>query len=842
MSLNRFLLSFDQQPIATGLAALLALTGGVVTAPRTAGAAEIPEIVVTVRERAESLKDVPGTVSVLTDKQIEASGIERARDFIALTPGVSIVNAAEVGDSQVNIRGMNGARDAEANYALIIDGILMTNPAALNREYLNLKQIEILKGPQGALYGRNAAAGAIVITTNTPGDKFAGDVKASFAEDNTFGLAGNVGGPVTDTLRWSAFADWKKSDGYYTNSYFKAIGKDEHAVDYSEEYSFGGRLLWDPTDKISLDGKIRYGNVDAGAITFNSVFHLPAFAQFLGNPDFAEDVNNHADKFLFTPNIKPFNSQEAFEVSLKETYDLGGIELTAWGLYSDIRNNFGADGTSGAFGFFNTEPNCVASTAALTGFPILSPQFIGQNPNPASGTNPTGSLFGAYTPTTCDGTQFQKRNESDYSFEVRLASKGPDPFKWLAGVYYLNIDREVGVNLGIDTGQGILKTLYTADPRNPTEQLVDDQFGTDVYSVFGQLAYDFPQGVEVAAALRYDSEHRNVRNLVPINAVTQYLTCTGPPFVGGSPINPGLCQNPGGIPPQSKTFNQVEPKASVRWDVTDNFTAFTSVGVGFKSGGFNSQGSKATIDTFINGLAVAGTGFSPVVVNDDFRKETSVAYELGQKSNFFGNRVRTELAYYHTDVTDMQFFEFFVGPFGLLRVVSNIDRVRIDGVEGSANWLATDWLSLGVGANWTNSKVEKNTARPDTVGNRSPYTPTWTATGSVNFSWPLTHALNFIANADVSAIGPTWFSVVQNQQRPTIFGAPGDYSLTRRDAYALLNLRVGVDGGNWSVVAFGKNASDTRYLEEVIPAPEFGGSFIHAGTESRFGVEGTYRF
>ncbi len=111
----------------------LAVAGLAVMATAPALAADtIDEIVVTVRQRAESVKDVPGSVDVLTSKAIEDAGVERARDFIALTPGVSIVNAAEVADSQVNIRGINGARDAETNYALVIDGILMTNPAALN--------------------------------------------------------------------------------------------------------------------------------------------------------------------------------------------------------------------------------------------------------------------------------------------------------------------------------------------------------------------------------------------------------------------------------------------------------------------------------------------------------------------------------------------------------------------------------------------------------------------------------------------------------------------------------------------------------------------------------------
>ncbi|MCZ7601063.1 MAG: Plug domain-containing protein, partial [Gammaproteobacteria bacterium] len=167
----------------------LAVAGLAVMATAPALAADtIDEIVVTVRQRAESVKDVPGSVDVLTSKAIEDAGVERARDFIALTPGVSIVNAAEVADSQVNIRGINGARDAETNYALVIDGILMTNPAALNREYTNLQQIEVLKGPQGAIYGRNAAAGAFVITTKKPGDTLSGNVQASAAQDDTYVL------------------------------------------------------------------------------------------------------------------------------------------------------------------------------------------------------------------------------------------------------------------------------------------------------------------------------------------------------------------------------------------------------------------------------------------------------------------------------------------------------------------------------------------------------------------------------------------------------------------------------------------------------------------------------
>ncbi|MEJ2604277.1 MAG: TonB-dependent receptor plug domain-containing protein, partial [Gammaproteobacteria bacterium] len=173
-----------------GVASVLALNAGI-TVPAVAQEAQgIEEIIVTARQREETLQDVPATVTVLTEGQLERAGVERAEDFIKLTPGVSLVDAAEVGDTQINIRGLNGARDAENSVAFIIDGVLMTNPAAFNREFSNLQQIEILKGPQGAVYGRNAAAGAVIVTTRMPGDDLGGNLKVSAAGDSSYYAAG----------------------------------------------------------------------------------------------------------------------------------------------------------------------------------------------------------------------------------------------------------------------------------------------------------------------------------------------------------------------------------------------------------------------------------------------------------------------------------------------------------------------------------------------------------------------------------------------------------------------------------------------------------------------------
>ena len=818
--------------------------GMVLLAPAAPAQEAIEEIIVTARQREETLRDVPGTVRVLTAEDIERSGIQRAEDFVYMTPGVSIVDTAEVGDTQVNIRGINGARDAENSYALIVDGVLMTNPAALNREYANLSQIEILKGPQGALYGRNAAAGAIIITTDKPSGDTGGFLKVSGAGDSTWLYSGAVESALAEGVNFRLQGDYRTTDGFYENTY---LNRDDIMDDY-RGYNVNARLTWDPSEATSWDFKFRYGEVDAASITFNAAFHLPLFAQLFGVPQFFEDVNDH--EFVFQTNIDPGNEQEAAEFSARVDHALGWADMRAWFLFSKIDNNLSADGTSGAFGFFNANQHCLDSVteAFNAGVRLPAPTYLGPDPNfPVS-------LLGPYTPIACDGTQYQERKQTDLSVEVRLNSTGEGPLTWLAGAYFLDIDREVGVNTGLDLGHGITTELYVPQSgNNPTEQLVHDRFSSQVMAAFGELSYEMTETTEVSLALRFDSERRKVENLVPVNALSQYIDCDGPPYTGNAPINPGLCPgvNPAGsIAPKSRTFSQFQPKLSLTWDVTEDWTLFASGGVGFKSGGFNNQGAKATVDIFINGLinnvflaALGAPPQVPVGITDDVDKETSLSLEVGIKGSLLHDRLRLEATAFNVQVDDMQFFEFLVGPFGLLRLNGNVDEVSLQGAEIGATWAVTDILDVYAGWGYVDSEIEANSVRPDSVGNKSPYTPDWTASAGARVVMPLTGDWRFAASADVSAVGETWFHVVQDQQRATLFnGVASDFTPTRRDSYTVLNLRAGVENDRFSAVVFAKNATEEVYLEEVIPAPEFGGTFIHPADLRRVGLELTARF
>jgi iron complex outermembrane receptor protein len=822
-----------------GAVALSAMPAHAQTDP--AGVQAEEEIVVTARRQNESLIDVPASVTVLTGQTLARTGVETADDFVQLTPGVTIItNTAEAGDTQINIRGINGARDAESSVALVVDGILKTNTAQLNQNQGTLRQIEILKGPQGAIYGRNAAAGAIVISTLRPGDFLEGGIKASYANENTAEVNAYISTPVGAGAGFVVSGYYRTTDGFYRNDFLGT-----KSVDDQEVWSVDGRFVADLSDSTSLDVKARYADLTGASINFNAAFHLPNFAAV--NPAFFEDVNEHP--FNYYSNIRPTNDQTTFEASAKIDHDFGGVKLTAWALYSDVDQSLVADGTSADFARYlsTVSPDgqaavdaCFASTAALTGFPLNQPTFIGQNPVPFIFDPVNGSTFGPYSPVTCDGTQYQIRQQTDYSGEIRLASDNDGPLNWQLGAYYLHIDRFVGVSLGADLGLGVIRELYNGPTStNPTSQLFADKFTTDVYAAFGSFDYDFTDTLSLGVALRYDIEDRKVSSRVPTEI---------DPFTGG-PINPGQAFGP--IPDQSASFKQLQPKISLSWRPNSVTNLYANWGIGFKAGGFNNQGSAAIVDQNFNQFINSG-----VLITDQYRKEKSSAFEVGIKGSILDGRISYDLAGYATRVDDMQFFEFFVGSFGLLRVVSNIDEVQIYGGEFNVNARIIDGWNMFGAVNVTDSKIKENASRPYTVGNKSPATANYTINLGTQMEAPVSDSMDIVFRADYRITGPTYFHTVQDNTIPTLFSGllpisalalpsfvgDANYSISRRKAFGVLNLRFGLEGENWNVTAFAENFLDRKYLNDVITAVEFGGSFISPGARRLMGVEVGFKF
>jgi iron complex outermembrane receptor protein len=197
----------------------------------------------------------------------------------------------------------------------------------------------------------------------------------------------------------------------------------------------------------------------------------------------------------------------------------------------------------------------------------------------------------------------------------------------------------------------------------------------------------------------------------------------------------------------------------------------------------------------------------------------------------------------------MQFFEFFVGPFGLLRVVSNIDRVELQGEEIGAQLRLTDSLKIEASGAITDSKIKSNSSRPQTVGNKAPYTPDYTADFAIQYDRALAGDWNYFLRTDIRLTGPTWFHTVQGQNNPTVFGfrfgpalGLANYTNSQRKAFTTVDLRTGVESGRWSFALFGQNIFNKKYLAEVIPAPEFGGVFGSPGPKALYGASVGVKF
>ena len=271
-------------------------------------------IVVTATRRSESLQDVPLAIRALDEEQLEQFRIDSFEDYAQLVPGLDGAGQGP-GKQDLIVRGISpgrlGVRVAGIGFEPSVAFYLNETPISTGGRNIDLystdlSRIEILKGPQGALYGRNAAAGAIVIQTARPGDSLEGRVLVSAAEDNTYTANGYIATPVGDSAGLVVSGSYFHTDGFFFNRFLN-----DNVVDNQEVWSIDGRFVADIGPNTELDLKARYAKLDGASINFNASFHLPNFAGV--NPDFFEDVNEHP--FDYFSNIRPVNEQQTFEAS-----------------------------------------------------------------------------------------------------------------------------------------------------------------------------------------------------------------------------------------------------------------------------------------------------------------------------------------------------------------------------------------------------------------------------------------------------------------------------------------------------------------------------------------------
>lgn len=581
----------------------------------------LEEIVVIARQRNETARETPVAVAAFTSETIDKAGITGPADFLSLTPNVSFLQTTNVGESQVHIRGVIQPRDAEPPFAYVLDGVLVPNPNAFNQEMVDIAQIEVIKGPLGSIYGRNAIGGAILVSTKKPGDTAEGQVQAGYEfRGNEYKVSGYVGGPlVEDKLFARITASYKDRKGYYDNITLK------EKEDPFTERLVRGRVIYKATDDIEFDFSAGYGKIEGYAFNFNN--------QTAGTPGFVNGVNIKDTSIPYAGNVRSFNNQERVDLSGKMDWKTEAGTLTATAAYHDLKENMGGEG---------------AVDLALFGVP-----FPGGPKATDFFTDPT--LIEGYGPTLRDGTQYQERNQDDTSFELRFTSPGENRLRYIAGAYYIKFNREIVLNRGNDLGQGVIVPAPLGGPANPIVAVTWTDNANDAWALFGQVAYDITPDVELSTAFRYDKENRESTNLTP---------------AAYSPI-----PNVQGLV-RKDSFNAAQPRVSLRWKATKDVSLYATYGEGFRSGGFNPLGSRFNI---INVDGVTNT-----TVQDRFGKETSSSYEAGVKSRLLDGRLSLNVAAFSTKVENAQFFQFFPFSLSRVISIVDRNQIKGFELDGQA--------------------------------------------------------------------------------------------------------------------------------------------------------------
>ena len=540
-------------------------------------------IVVTARGRNETLLDVPISETVFDAQAIADANIQRVDDFIALTTGVTFSNSQDAGTNFISVRGLSQTRNGEPPVAVVVDDVLQVNARSFDQPLFDLESVEVLRGPQGALYGRNATGGAILINTKMPTDAFGGYVNLHAGTDDEYGAELSLTGPIVeDKVLFRLSAKYVDRGGYFDNVF---LGK---KADYLEDIALRGHLRILPSDTVTIDLRGSLVRTDAGSLNFT---YQPAIIdRASGLPtafDFTINDANLVTRDFYANNLG-LDDRDIDQLSLRVNFDLGFADLKFVSAYDKITQSTASDQ-----------------------FPYSAASQI--TPSPA---------FPFF-----DGTQSQFFDIETFSQEVRLTSKSDTAFRWMVGGYYLDTSRFVSSAIMNDLEQGIIRIRRepVLNPSNPLTSFIADDNNNKAWAMFFNAAYDISDRLELSVAGRYDHDKR-VQTVDPgqglYDGAGNFTTAIG---------QPGATNR--------ASFDLFQPKVTLRYQPSDTATLYASWGKGFRSGQFNQNGVGAI-------AAGAGVnGVSDVLDQEETETmEAGFRAKLGGRSSISGAIYKTDLS------------------------------------------------------------------------------------------------------------------------------------------------------------------------------------------------------
>lgn len=809
-----------------------ALVVAIASASAGASAATLEEVVVTAQKREQGVNDVGITVNAFSGETIREMGVASAEDIAMLTPGLTVNETAATGVPAYTIRGV-GFQDyttsSSSTVGLYFDEVAIPYTVMSRGAIFDVQRVEVLKGPQGDLYGRNTTAGQINFVSNKPTEEFSAGISTTIANFGVVEAEGHVSGSLSEGVRGRvAFKTTQSSEGWQ-----KSLTRDDELgekdvtavralldIDLNDAATLSLNVHY-VDDQSDNKANTAYDGRDAGLGQFSAP-HLPLDQYIIPGGDFFEQTppfystgdNRAADwtnsytseETGKTWNLRPRRDNQLFGGSAKLEWDLGDMTLTSLTAYDKFERAEANDWDGGAY-------------------------------NDSSNINTTDLEV--------------------FSQEIRL-SGGDESFNWIVGAYYSSDEMEeyyhyfmsdsVYANAAAPFGVG----LFAPTPIKELDTKYSQE--TDSQAIFAHTEWQFAENWRLTTGVRWTNEERTWTGCTFVaedDTLGNFLEAqfpvalspgacgtvpdANPEFIGlllaGFEVD-GEMVSPEQVAAYFQPYTDTIDEDNVMWklgidhSLSEDVLVYGTYSVGYKSGGFNGANSNTTLQLI------------PI------KEEKLTSLEVGFKATLLEGSMQLNGALFQYDYEDKQEQDRAVALVGNISGLTNVPESEITGAELDMQWSPaegwminagiawldteiTDWMAIdGAESSWTPDG--SGVVRFDASGLELAQSPEWSYNLLAQYEWTLASGMVMRVAGDYVY-----------QDSTTGGSQPTDAT----DAYWVANARIGLSSadGNWSALLWARNITDEYYF----PAAYTGGNgpYVRSvGMPRTFGVTLNYNF
>ncbi|MBP7704528.1 MAG: TonB-dependent receptor [Caulobacter sp.] len=768
------------------LAVLAAALSPAAAFAQDGGGSLVEELVVTAQKREQNLQDVPIVVTTIGQQQLEDAGVKDIKDLMAVTPGLLVSSTANESSTVARIRGIGTIGDnagLESSVGIVIDGVYRPRASIGIGDLGELERVEVLKGPQGTLFGKNTSAGVINVITADPSFSFGANAELTVGNYSAREFAASVTGPIADDkLAGRLYVASRKRDGFYeVRTEAPRTNTEDHERNY---YTVRGQLLFRPSETLQIRGIADYTRRDEVCCAATTYIRGPAATALdivVGAPATLNPVR--PDERIGYANRDGPNFVEDMGLSAEtewETPWLDGATLTSITAFRKWKTEIGQDSDFSAADLIWRDDD--------------------------------GSF----------STQFEQ-----FSQEFRYAGK-TGPVNWMVGAFYANelLDQHTPLIFGDDM-EAFLSLRFSGNTSTSTLATLagvpvgtvftpgdgyDDRYHQESKSLafFTNNSWEITERLEATVGLRYTSEEKtleaNYRNVgaggdscaasIPRTAIitgalgtagaASYFATVCAPFNDNAFDN--LTTN------QKQTTDKVTGTVKLAYRLNEQVLAYASAAHGYKSGGFNLDRARFSV-----GNPNPDTFFAP---------ETVDSYEIGLKTTLLDGNLLLNATYFYQVFENFQLNSYD----GLSYRVSSIPEVISQGFDTDINWRTPiDGLSLQGGLTYAESEYGDFTPPAGVSarlpGSRMSGAPLYSGTMAVAYERDIAGDLAFRANLNV--------------RYSSAYNTGSDLNPVKmQDEYTLVNARLGIGAQDdrWRVELWGANLTDEGYSQVIFDA------------------------